>query len=305
MTRGSGAFCCAYRVYLMTVFPYSLYTVCQHFPQCRDHLTVTPFHSCWWQLTSDALRSCWSLFNKLDPPISSRPSGLSLWLPAPSAWPWCRLRVGVPKAPVTGYIDHRHSPTPSPPGPGRPGRPLMRAGMFKTPVPAWPLPSNLLTAPICLPAFRDSKSMRGTHAFIPCIPYAPPLSFPSPCPCSPVCRKCCGLLLIRWLSCLPCDEQSSCTSEALEAEWSLKAPSSLLAGECFDRLIKCSSTVVFPQRGNLCPPSSFFFGFKKKKGKKRWLKKFRGKDISQPCVLSSWHRTGTNWTCRFGFFLIS
>lgn len=52
-----------------------------------------------WQLTSDAPCSSWSLFNKLGPPISSQPSGLTLRLPAPLGWPWCHLHVGVPKGP--------------------------------------------------------------------------------------------------------------------------------------------------------------------------------------------------------------
>lgn len=81
-----------------------------------------------WQLTSDAPCSSWSLFNKLDPPISFQPSGLTLRLPAPLGWPWCHLHVGVPKAQVTEYIYQR--PHPTLPHLNRPSSPLVRTGFI-------------------------------------------------------------------------------------------------------------------------------------------------------------------------------
>ena len=196
-----------------------------------------------WQLTSDAPCSSWSLFNKLDPPISSRPSGLSLWLPAPLAWPWCRLHVGVPRAPVTtGYIHHKHAPpTPTPTLPvpsglsgGWPGRPLVRAGFFRPrSLPCLlHLISSSLHPSVSLPS-QTVKACEG-HTLSLHVPVCASLFLaPSLGVCSLVCSVCGALLLIRWLlPCLLCGEQSSCTSETLEAEWSLKV-CSLSAGECF------------------------------------------------------------------------
>lgn len=82
-----------------------------------------------WQLTSDTPCSSWSLFNKLGPPISFQPSGLTHRLPAPLGWPWCHLYVGVPKAQITEYIYQRPRPT-LPHLFNRPGCPLMRAGFL-------------------------------------------------------------------------------------------------------------------------------------------------------------------------------
>lgn len=82
-----------------------------------------------WQLTSDTSCSSWSLFNKLGPPISSQPSGLTHRLPAPLGWPWCHLHVGVPKAQITEYIYQRPRPT-LPHLFNRPGCPLVRAGFL-------------------------------------------------------------------------------------------------------------------------------------------------------------------------------
>lgn len=111
----------------------------------------------------------------------------------------------------------------SPPGPcgGWSGCLLARASFFRP----WCLPC-LVLHPI------SSLLMHGTCSFSPCAsaslsPLSPSLGF-----CSLVCSMCGVLLLIRWLPCLVCGKQSCCTSETLEAEWSLKAQS-LSAGECF------------------------------------------------------------------------
>lgn len=129
-----------------------------------------------------------------------------------STWAFRRLQSQCTS--ITG-------PTPIPPfpsGPCWPGHPLVKTGCFRPhSLSCLPPPSNLLTAPICLPAFIDS--MQATTYFLSvcqCRSLFLPLVVPAPCVCG-------GLLLMRWLSCLLCDKQSSCTSESLEAEWSLKA----------------------------------------------------------------------------------
>lgn len=109
----------------------------QSLPRCTQSVTTSCIQQ-WlpllllvaaWQLTSDAPCSSWSLFNKLDPPISFQPSGLTLRLPAPLGWPWCHRHVGVPKAQVAEYI--YQSPHPTLPHLNWPGcPPLVRTGFF-------------------------------------------------------------------------------------------------------------------------------------------------------------------------------
>lgn len=123
----------------------------------------------------------------------------------------------------------------SPPGPcgGWSGCLLARASFFRP----WCLPclvlhpiSSLLHPSVSLPT-QSVKACTG-HALFHIVPVRlSPLS-PSLGFCSLVCSMCGVLLLIRWLPCLVCGKQSCCTSETLEAEWSLKAQS-LSAGECF------------------------------------------------------------------------
>lgn len=143
-----------------------------------------------WQLTSDAPCSSWSLFNKLDPPISFQPSGLTLRLPAPLGWPWCHLHVGVPKAQVTEYIYQR--PHPTLPHLNRPSSPLMRTGFifFSNPVPSFNL---LLTAPICLRGFIDrepwNRQMTSLHVLL-FLPFFLYLSLPLSLSLSSKCGAC-------------------------------------------------------------------------------------------------------------------
>lgn len=83
--------------------------------------------------------------------------------------------------------------------------------------------------------------------------------------------SCVAIYKMAALSAAVCGKQSSCTSETLEGGWSLKAQ--CLSRGSFDQLIKCNSTVVFPQR-NISAPSLFF---PPALNRKQWHK-FSGRD---------------------------
>lgn len=122
----------------------------------------------------------------------------------------------------------------SPSGPcgGRSGCLLMRASFFRPrslPCLLHPI-SSLLHPSVSLPTQTVEACMGHAlfhHVPARLSPLSPFLGFRSL-----VCSMCGVLLLIRWLPCLVCGKQSCCTSETLEAEWSLKAQY-LSAGECF------------------------------------------------------------------------
>lgn len=125
-------------------------------------------------------------------------------------------------------------PAPSGLSGGWPGRPLVRAGFFRPrPLPCLlHLISSSLHPSVSLPS-QTVKACEGYTLSLHVPVCASLFLAPSLGACSLVCSVCGALLLIRWLlPCLLCGEQSSCTSETLEAEWSLKV-CSLSAGECF------------------------------------------------------------------------
>lgn len=151
-----------------------------------------------WQLTSAAPCSSWSLFNKLGPPISSQPSGLSHRLPVPLGWPWCHLHVGVLKAQVTEYIYQRPRST-------------LPHLFNRLDVLPWGLDfyffiyfffSLTRFSPVICSWLQPSVSL----ATLACTTLSHSRSVSvSPVSCSQVWTTCGWMVLIRWLSRLLCD----------------------------------------------------------------------------------------------------
>lgn len=164
----------------MTVFPLLLYTVCHHCLQCIDFPSNRDsFYAFWWQ--SDNLLQMLHA-----PPEAYLISWILLYHPGPLAslfdclllWPGLG---GIAVWACRGLQSPGTSITKTPPfglRGGWAGPSFVRVGLFR-PIPCPASSSNLLlTAPICLPDFTESKSMQGTHTFSPCAsaPHPPSLS---------------------------------------------------------------------------------------------------------------------------------
>lgn len=127
-------------VYLMTVFPLLLYTVCHHCLQCIDFPSNrASFYACWWQSDNllqmlhappEAYLISWILLYHPSPPASLLDC-LLLWpgLGVVSMWA-CRglhsqgtsITEASPPPPLLSHPSGLHG--------GWPGHPLVRAGFF-------------------------------------------------------------------------------------------------------------------------------------------------------------------------------